>query len=60
MTAEPEKTFTSAEIAEVAAGIRRLLAAIDDGSLAADARTITRYEGAVAALEALIEGRPFT
>lgn len=50
-------TFTSAELAEVAAGLRRLLGAVEAGDLSADAGTVTRLEGAAAAVEALAAGK---
>jgi len=45
--------FTQAELAETAAGLQRLLAAIEAGVVTADSGTVARLQGAVAALEAL-------
>jgi hypothetical protein len=50
-------TYTVEELDELAAGLRRLLDSIKNGSLAADAGTISRLEGAAAAIEALAKGR---
>jgi len=41
------------DLAEVAAGLRRILAAIEAGDLTADAGTINGLEGAATALEAI-------
>lgn len=60
MTAAKRRTYSAVELAEVAEGIRRVLAAIARGDLKADGRTVIRLEGAAAALEALAEGRPVT
>ncbi len=46
-------SYTVAELAEVAAGIRRLLGAVEAGDLTADAGTVARLEGAAAVLDAL-------
>ena len=43
-----ELTYSSAELAEVAAGLRRLLDAIVRGEVTADSGTIARLEGAAA------------
>jgi hypothetical protein len=51
------RTYTAAELADLAEGLRGILGAIEEGSLAADAGTISRLEGAVAALQALAEGK---
>jgi len=56
--AKRKLTYSSAELAEVADGLRRLLDAIAAGSMVADASTIRRLEGACAALDALAAGRP--
>lgn len=45
------------DLAEVAAGLRRLLDLIAGGDLTADSGTVARIEGAAAAIEAL-SGRP--
>jgi hypothetical protein len=50
------KTYSAAELAEVADGLRRLLARIEAGEISASGGTANRIEGAVAALEALAEG----
>jgi hypothetical protein len=60
VTKSGRKSYSAAELGEVAAGIRRILVAIEAGELAADTRTVTRLEGAAAALEALAEGRSVT
>ncbi|MGA3220724.1 MAG: hypothetical protein ABSE77_16880 [Acidimicrobiales bacterium] len=51
------KAITRAELAGVAAGLRRLLDAIAAGDLSAPAGTVNRLEGAWLALEALAAGR---
>ena len=51
------KTITRAELAEVAAGLRRLLDAIAEGNLTAPAGSVNRLEGAWLAVEALAGGR---
>ena len=51
------KAYSGQELSELAAGLRRVLGAIEGGSLAADAGTIARLEGAAAAISALAEGR---
>jgi hypothetical protein len=45
--------YPVADLTEVAAGLRRLLAAIASGELTADAGTVAGLEGAATALEAL-------
>ena len=45
------------ELEDLAAGLRRLLDAIETGSLTADAGTISRLEGAAAAVQALADGQ---
>jgi hypothetical protein len=62
MSSPPEavterKAITRAELATVAAGLRRLLDAIAAGDLAAPAGTVNRLERAWLALEALAAGR---
>jgi len=52
-----KRSYTVEELGELAEGLRGLLAAIEDGSLKADAGTIARLEGATAALQALAEGQ---
>jgi len=51
------RTYSPDELAEVAAGLRRILDAIERGELAADPGEINRLEGAAAALDALATGR---
>lgn len=46
-------TMTNADMAEVAAGLRRLLDAIRDGTLTAGSGEVARLEGALAAVESL-------
>jgi hypothetical protein len=50
------RSYSVNELRDLAAGLRRLLREIEDGSLAADAGTISRLEGAAAAIQALAEG----
>jgi len=50
-------TYTIKDLEELAAGLRRLLGAIEEGTLEADAGTISGLEGAAAAIQALAEGR---
>jgi hypothetical protein len=50
------RSFTTEELAEVAAGLRQLLDVIARGELVAEPGEINRLEGAVAALEALSRG----
>ncbi|HEX6393119.1 MAG TPA: hypothetical protein VFZ97_06730 [Acidimicrobiales bacterium] len=53
------RTYSAVELAEVAAGLKMLLAEVEAGRLTADSGVIARLEGAVAALEALArEGVP--
>jgi hypothetical protein len=56
----PPLSYSTQELGELAAGLRRVLGAIEGGSLAADAGTIARLEGAAAAISALAEGRNLT
>jgi hypothetical protein len=49
--------YTVAELEELAAGLQRLLDAVENGALAADAGTIARLEGAAAAIQALADGQ---
>lgn len=56
LMASRRTTYTIEELEEVAAGLRRLLDAIRNGSMTADAGTISRLEGALCALQALMEG----
>ena len=55
MTDRPT-TFSAEELAEVAAGLRALLGAVETGELVADAGTVPRLDGAAVALEALARG----
>jgi hypothetical protein len=48
-----DRSYTQAELLEIAEGLRRLLASIDADEVTAHAGTATRLEGAIAALEAL-------
>lgn len=57
MVTAKKRSYTVEELGELAEGLRRLLAAIEDGSVKADAGTISRLEGATAAIQALAEGR---
>jgi hypothetical protein len=51
------RSYSTAELAEIAVGLRRLLTTIEAGEVSAPPGTVNRIEGAVAALEALAEGR---
>jgi hypothetical protein len=55
--ASRRNAYTVEELDELADGLDRLLDAIKHRSLAADAGTISRLEGAAAAVRALAEGR---
>jgi hypothetical protein len=55
--AKRRAAYSTQELGELATGLRRLLGAIERRELTADAGTISRLEGAVAALEALADGR---
>ena len=57
MVPKSTEMYSAHELAELAAGLRRVLGAIEGGSLAADAGTIARLEGAAAAISTLAEGR---
>ena len=52
-----KRSYSIEELGELAEGLRGILATIEDGSLKADAGTISRLEGATAALQALAEGQ---
>jgi hypothetical protein len=52
-----KQSYTVDELRDLAAGLRRLLDAIQSGTLEADAGTISGLEGAAVAIEALAEGR---
>jgi len=58
MATRAKRSYTRADLAEVADGLARLLAAIDRGELTAGAGAVTRLEGAMIALRSLAEGRP--
>lgn len=45
--------YTAGELGELADGLRRLLAAVEAGSMTGDSGVLARLEGAVAALESL-------
>jgi hypothetical protein len=49
--------YSTEELGELAAGLRRLLGAIERRELTADASTISRLEGAATAIQALADGR---
>jgi hypothetical protein len=55
--AKREGAYSIQELGELAAGLRRLLDAIERQELTADAGTISRLEGAAAAIQALADGR---
>jgi hypothetical protein len=50
------RRYSATELAETAAGLQRLLDAIAHGEVTADSGTVSRLEGAIAALEALSGG----
>ncbi len=50
-------TYTTEELEDLAAGLGRLLGAIEKGTLEADSGTIAGLEGARAAIQALAEGQ---
>jgi hypothetical protein len=52
-----KRSYTVDELGKLADGLRGLLGAIEDGSLAATAGTISRLEGAAAAIQALADGQ---
>ncbi len=49
--------YSTQELGQLAAGLRRFLDAIERRELTADAGTISRLEGAAAAIQALADGR---
>lgn len=51
-----DRVYTAGELGELADGLRRLLAAVEAGSMTGDSGVVARLEGAVAALEALATG----
>jgi hypothetical protein len=51
-----ERSYSTSEMAEVADGLRRLLNAIEVGEVTASSGTVSRLEGAIAALETLANG----
>jgi hypothetical protein len=51
------KSFSRAELVELANGLRRLLDAIAAGELTASSGTVSRLEGAWLAVETLSKGR---
>ena len=57
MVPRKKQSYTVDELSELAAGLHRLLDAIENGTLEADAGTIAGLEGARAAIQALAEGR---
>lgn len=56
-TVSPRRTWSSAELVEVAEGLRRLLRSIEAGELSADVGMVARLEGALMVVDALPEGR---
>ena len=52
------KTVSRAELADLAAGLKRLLDAIEAGELSAGSGTRNRLQGAWLAIETLAAGRP--
>lgn len=52
-----KRTYSVEELGEIAEGLLSLLGAIEDGSLAVDAGTISRLEGAASAVQALPDGQ---
>ncbi len=53
-----ELTLDSAEVAATADSLRRLLAKIESGELVAGSSAVSYLRGALAALDALLGGRP--
>jgi|GEM_PF-5786142 hypothetical protein len=51
-----DRTYSGADLQEMAEGLRRLLASIEAGEVTANSGTVARLEGAIAALEALATG----
>ena len=51
------QSYTVDELRDLAAGLRRVLGAIEDGLLATDSGTISRLKGAATAIQSLAEGR---
>jgi hypothetical protein len=60
MTTTGERSYTQAELGEVADGLERLLDAISRGELTAGPGTVSRLEGAMIALRTLAAGRSVT
>jgi hypothetical protein len=56
----PSRSYNTEELGDLAAGLRRILSAIEDGTLAADAGATSRLEGAAAAIESLAQGHNLT
>ncbi len=50
------RSYTTAELADIANGLRRMLDSIEAGEITANSGTVARLEGACAALEALACG----
>jgi hypothetical protein len=59
MPAAAEVVLTADEVAEVAAGLRRLLGRVDEGEMEASALERAYVAGAAGALEQLVAGHPF-
>jgi hypothetical protein len=57
---QPPRHPDEDDVAQAAAAIRRLLAAVEDGPLTADSGLIARLEGALLALDAVNEPQPDT
>jgi hypothetical protein len=57
MASRRTTTYTAEDLDELAAGLGRLLDAIENGTLEADSGTVAGLEGARAAVQALAEGR---
>jgi len=57
MTRGGKRSYTRAELAEVAEGLARLLDTIRRGELAAGPGTVSCLEGAIIALRSLAEGQ---
>ena len=60
MTTSRKRSYTQAELAEIADGLARMLDTIDRGEMTAGPGTVSRLEGAMIALRSLAAGRPLT
>jgi hypothetical protein len=58
MTSSRKRSYTQAELSELADGLGRLLDTIDQGEMTAGPGTVSRLEGAMIALRSLAAGPP--